>query len=299
MNAIEVQGLTKSYGAVRAVDGLSFKVPAGKVTGFLGPNGAGKTTTMKMIVGLAAPDDGSATVLGVPYRDHPEPLRVVGAILDTEQFHPKRSGRNHVRMIAAAAGIPDARVDEVLALVGLTEAADRRVGGYSLGMRQRLGLASALLGDPQILVLDEPANGLDPSGMKWLRSFLRAFVADGNAVLVSSHLLAEIAEVADDVVVIAGGRFITHAPVHELIQRSDQVHVTTPEAERLRDLLIGAGMASELVAHDSLVVTASREDVGRTAAGAGIPIYGLEVEERSLEDVFLELTATTEGRNRT
>ena len=297
MNAIEVQGLTKSFGAVRAVDGLSFEVPTGKVTGFLGPNGAGKTTTMKMIVGLAAADDGSATVLGVPYGDHPEPLRVVGAILDTEQFHPKRSGRNHLRVIAAAAGIPDARVDEALALVGLTDAAHRRVGGYSLGMRQRLGLASALLGDPQILVLDEPANGLDPSGIKWLRSFLRAFVVDGRAVLVSSHLLAEIAEVADDVVVIANGRFITHAPVHELIERSDEVHVTTPEAERLRDLLNQAGMSSELVAHDSLVVRASREDVGRMAAGAGIPIYGLEVGERSLEDVFLELTATPEGRN--
>lgn len=298
MNAIEVRGLSKSYGTVRAVDDLTFEVPAGKVTGFLGPNGAGKTTTLKMIVGLVRPDAGDAVVLDTAYAEHADPLRVVGSLLDTEQFHPKRSGRNHLRAIAAAAGISDDRVDEVLERVGLTDAAKRRVGGYSLGMRQRLGLASALLGDPQVLVLDEPANGLDPSGIKWLRSFLREFVAHGRAVLVSSHLLAEVAEVADEVVVIAGGRFITHSPVHELLAQSDRVRVTTPAADRLRDLLAELSVASELVAPDALVVMGSREYVGRVAAEHGIPIYGLEIDERSLEDVFLELTGTTEGSDR-
>ena len=238
MNAIEVRGLTKSFGTVRAVDDLTFEVPVGKVTGFLGPNGAGKSTTLKMILGLIQPDSGSATIKGGLYREQDRPVHAIGSLLDTEQFHPKRSGRNHLRVVAAAGGIPEARVDEVLAQVGMTDDARRRVGGYSLGMRQRLGLAVALLGDPDILVLDEPANGLDPAGIKWLRSFLRAFVAAGKTVLVSSHLLGEVAAVADDVVVIGNGRFITHSPVSELVSR-----------------------------------------------------------DRSLEDVFLELTGSNEGRN--
>ena len=297
MNAIEVRGLTKSFGAVRAVDDLTFEVPVGKVTGFLGPNGAGKSTTLKMILGLIAPSSGSATIKGGLYRDQERPLHAIGSLLDTEQFHPKRSGRNHLRMVAAAASLQEERVDEVLAQVGMTDDARRRVGGYSLGMRQRLGLAVALLGDPEILVLDEPANGLDPAGIKWLRSFLREFVASGKTVFVSSHLLAEIAEVADDVVVIGNGRFITHSPVHDLLARSDRVRVTTSKAEQLRDLLNGADISAELTAPDSLSVVGSREEVGRLAAEAGIPIFGLEVDERSLEDVFLELTGSSERSN--
>jgi ABC-2 type transport system ATP-binding protein len=297
MNAIEVRGLTKKFGPVTAVDNLAFEVPVGRVTGFLGPNGAGKTTTMRMILGLVRPDSGDAVVLGEPYGDHPEPIRMVGSLLDTEQFHPKRSGRNHLRTIAAAAALPAERIDEVLERVGLTDAARRKVGGYSLGMKQRLGLASALLGDPQILVLDEPANGLDPSGIKWLRSFLREFVASGRSVLVSSHLLAEISEVADDVVVITNGAFVVHSPVHDLVARSDRVRVTTPEAQRLGSLMTEAGLSSELVAPDSLLVAGSREQVGRIAAGAGIPIYGLDIDEANLEDVFLELTGTKERSN--
>ena len=297
MNPIEVERLTKRFGPVLAVDDLTFSVPRGRVTGFLGPNGAGKSTTLKMIVGLIRPDRGDARVFGGEYAERPRPIYEVGSLLDTEQFHPKRTGRAHLLAVAAAAGIPRVRVDEVLARVGLADAADRRVGGYSLGMRQRLGLAGALLGGPEVLVLDEPANGLDPAGIKWLRSFLREFATNGGTVLVSSHLLAEIAEVADDVVVIAEGRFIAHAPVHELVARSDRVRVTTPQAERLRDLLIERSLPTELVAPDSLVVSASRQDVGQIAAAAGVPVYGLEIDERSLEDVFLELTTTNDGRD--
>ena len=297
MNAIEIRGLTKSFGSVRAVDDLSFEVPVGKVTGFLGPNGAGKSTTLKVILGLIAPDSGTTLLKSGPYRELEQPLRSVGSLLDTDQFHPKRSGRNHLRAIAAAGEIRDERVDEVLELVNLTDAGHRKVGGYSLGMRQRLGLAAALLDDPEVLILDEPANGLDPAGIKWLRSFLRGFVAGGKTVLVSSHLLAEIAEVADEVVVISNGRFITHSPVHELVERSDRVRVTTPEPEKLRDLLADESFEAELVAPDVLIVTASKEEVGRIAAAAGVPIFGLEIDERSLEDVFLELTGSNEGRN--
>ena len=295
MNAIEVKSLTKSFGAVKAVDDLSFEVPLGKVTGFLGPNGAGKSTTLKAIVGLVEPDSGETRIEQRSYAELGEPVRRVGSLLDTEQFHPKRSGRNHLRVVAAAAGIGDERVDEVLGLVGLVDAARRKVGGYSLGMRQRLGLAGALLGDPHVLILDEPANGLDPAGIKWLRSFLREFAASGKTVLVSSHLLGEITEVADEVVVIGNGRFITHSPVHDLLERSDRVRIVTPQAEKLRDLLTDAEISAELVAPDVLHATASGEQVGLIAAGAGVPIFGLETEQQSLEDVFLELTSTEGG----
>ena len=297
MNALQVSGLTKTFGKVRAVDDLSFEVPAGRVTGFLGPNGAGKSTTLKAIVGLIEPDSGTALVEERPYRELEYPLRRVGSLLDTDQFHPKRSGRNHLRALAVAAELADERVDEVLDLVGLNDSGHRKVGGYSLGMRQRLGLAAALLGDPHVLILDEPANGLDPAGIKWLRSFLRSFVAEGKTVLVSSHLLAEITEVADEVVVIANGRFVTHSSVHQLLDHSDRIRVTTPEAEKLRDLVSDEGYEVELVAPDVLLVTASREAVGRIAAAAGVPIFGLAIDERSLEDVFLELTGSNEGRN--
>jgi ABC-2 type transport system ATP-binding protein len=290
-DAIKVEGLTKLFGDVRAVDGLNFTVPFGKVTGFLGPNGAGKTTTLRVILGLARPNSGRVTILGRPYRDLDEPLHTVGALVETAQFHPLRSGRNHLRVVAAVAGIDDTRVDEMLATVDLTDAANRKVGGYSLGMRQRLGLAAALLGDPRILVLDEPANGLDPAGMRWLRKLLRDLADRGRAVFVSSHLLAEIAGLADDVVVIDKGRLVTHAPVPELTERAAEgVRVRTNRPERLRDVLADEGIDVSLISHDELLVAASPQIVGDLAAAAGIPIYGLDVEERSLEDVFFELT---------
>ena len=209
--AIVSRGLTKRFGAVTAVDDLSFEVRPGRVTGFLGPNGAGKSTTLRMLLALVKPTSGSATVLGMPYTSLAQPTLAVGAVLEVQSFHPLRTGRNHLRVLAAAAGLSDARVTEVLDQVGLTDAADRKAGGYSLGMRQRLGLAGALLGDPQVLILDEPANGLDPQGIRWLREFLQWFAGRGNAVLVSSHLLSEMALMADDVIVIDHGRLIARA----------------------------------------------------------------------------------------
>jgi ABC-2 type transport system ATP-binding protein len=214
--AIAARGLTKRFGRVHAVDDLSFEVRPGRVTGFLGPNGAGKSTTMRMVLGLVRPTAGSAAVLGLPYASLERPATAVGAVLEVQSFHPQRTGRNHLRVLAAASGVPDTRVDEVLALVDLTDAADRRAGGYSLGMRQRLGLAGALLGDPRVLILDEPANGLDPQGIRWLREFLREFAANGNAVLVSSHLLSEMAQMADEVIVIDRGRLVRQGSLADL-----------------------------------------------------------------------------------
>lgn len=213
---LHVQGLTKAYGGIRAVDHLTFTVPSGKVTGFLGPNGAGKSTTLRMLLGLITPTAGTSSILGYRYDQLPDRGRMVGALLDTEQFHPGRTGRNHLRTLTAAAGLPDARIDQVLALVELSGAADRKVGTYSLGMRQRLGIAGALLGDPQVLLLDEPANGLDPAGMRWLRIFLRRLAAQGRTVFVSSHQLGEVAQMADQVVVIAGGRLVVQQAVEDL-----------------------------------------------------------------------------------
>jgi ABC-2 type transport system ATP-binding protein len=214
--AIAVRGVTKRYGSVTAVDDLSFEVHPGRVTGFLGPNGAGKSTTLRIVLGLAEPTHGAATVLGFPYRSMYRPSRVVGAVLETQSFDPHRSGRNHLRVLAAASGVPDGRVDEVLGLVDLDKAAKRNAGTYSLGMRQRLALAGALLGDPSVLILDEPANGLDPQGIRWLRRFLRGFAAEGKAVLVSSHLLAEMAQVADEAVLINHGRLVRQGTIAEL-----------------------------------------------------------------------------------
>jgi ABC-2 type transport system ATP-binding protein len=213
MTDIAVHGLTKRYGRITAVDDLSFTLTSGRVTGFVGRNGAGKTTTLRMLLGLTQPTAGTATIGGLPYAALTDPLRQVGALIDPGAFHPGRTGRDAVRVIARAARIPDARVDEVLDLVDLTGAARRRVGGYSMGMRQRLGLAAALLGDPAALLLDEPANGLDPDGVRWLRALIRGLGAQGRTVLVSSHLLAELAQTVDDVVVIDRGRLVAHAPV--------------------------------------------------------------------------------------
>ena len=216
MYTISVDRLTKRYGSVLAVDDLSFDVEPGRVTGFLGPNGSGKTTTLRMLLGLAAPDGGTATINGVRYRNLPDPARTVGAALEADSFHPGRSAVEHLRILATAAGIPRNRAAQVLDLVGLTEAARRRVGGFSLGMRQRLTLATTLLGDPGVLILDEPLNGLDPDGIRWMRALLRQLAVEGRTVLVSSHLLAEAAQTVDDVVVINGGRLAAQGPVAEL-----------------------------------------------------------------------------------
>ena len=218
MSHISVRELTKTYGPVTAVDRLSFDLAPGRVTGFVGPNGAGKSTTIRILLGLARPTVGHAFIDGRPYAEIPDPLRAVGALVAPEGFHPGRRARDALRVIARPAGIPDARVDEVLDIVGLTDAAGRRVGGYSMGMRQRLGLAAALLGDPPTLVLDEPANGLDPYGVRWLRQLLRGLADQGRTVLVSSHLLAELGQTADDVVVIDRGHLVAHAPLSELVR---------------------------------------------------------------------------------
>ena len=216
MTIIRVHGLTKRYGPVTAVNGLGFEVRAGTVTGFLGPNGAGKTSTLRMLLGLVTPDAGTATINGHPYRELPEPLHQVGAVLEASSFHPGRTARAHLRIQALAADADSSRVEDVLDLVGLADAADRRVGGFSLGMRQRLGLATALLADPETLILDEPANGLDPEGVRWLRDLMRGFAAEGGTVLVSSHLLAEVAQTVDEVVILDHGRLVAQGPVAEL-----------------------------------------------------------------------------------
>ena len=289
---IEVSNLTKVYEGRPAVDDLSFAIAWGQVSGFLGPNGAGKSTTMRMILGLARPTSGAATLDGMRFDQLDRPAAVVGALLDTKQFHPLRSGRNHLRVYADAARIPDSRIEEVLELVELTEAADRKVGAFSLGMKQRLGLATALLGDPRILVLDEPANGLDPSGIRWLRSFLREFVRNDRAAFVSSHLLGEVAQMADEVIVIARGRLVVQAPVHELVVHADAgVRARSEEPERLRSVVEALGARAELVSHDTILARGiAVEEVGRAAARDQIVLYGLASEEGSLEDIFLQLT---------
>jgi len=290
---IEVERLTKRYGSTVAVDDLSFKVAPARVTGFLGPNGAGKTTTLKVILGLARPTSGRATITERLYRELDLPMRRVGAVLETSNYHPGRSGRNHLRVLAAAAGIPRSRVEEVLELVAMKDSAKRRVKGYSLGMRQRLGLASALLGDPEILVLDEPANGLDPAGIRWLRDLLRSLAAQGRTVLVSSHLLAEMEQIADDVVVIHRGKFIVQASTSELAARATaRVRVRSPHADRLRELLAAQGVSAEATEGGVLaIVDATAERVGELAAANGIVLHELVPETATLEETFLELTA--------
>jgi ABC-2 type transport system ATP-binding protein len=292
MAVITIEGLTKRFGEVVAVDDLSFQVDQGTVVGFLGPNGAGKTTTLRTLLGLVTPTAGSARIDGKPYRELPDPVRHVGAVLEASSFHPGRSARNHLRVVATAAGLPPTRADETLAQVGLTEAARRRVGGFSLGMRQRLGLATALLGDPQVLILDEPANGLDPEGVHWLRGFLRELADQGRTVLVSSHVLAEVAQTVDQVVIIAAGRLVTQSTLAALTARTDQlVRVRTPQAEALRSLLAAQGIHAHPDGTDQLLAAgASTEAVGQIAAAAGVVIYEMGAERSNLEDVFLQLT---------
>jgi ABC-2 type transport system ATP-binding protein len=296
---LEVRSLTKRFGSVLAVDDLSFSATPGQILGFLGPNGAGKTTTLRTMLGLTLPTSGAATVEGRPYRELEDPVSVVGAVLEGPQFHPGRTGRNHLRVLASAAGLPVTRVDEVLQLVELDSAGGRRVKGYSLGMRQRLSLAGALLGDPQALVLDEPANGLDPQGIRWLRDFLRARAGEGRTVLISSHVLAEVAQTVDEVVVISRGRLAAQGTLQELTgSASVTVWVRSPEAERLRAVLAEKDVGAEHSGPDPswlAVQGTSLETVGSTALEHRIAIFELYRQSQSLEDVFLKLTGETEA----
>jgi ABC-2 type transport system ATP-binding protein len=297
MAVISVQDVSKTFGEVTAVQDLSFEVEAGTVTGFLGPNGAGKTTTLRMLLGLVRPTSGRALVDGVPYARLHHPASTLGAALEATGFHPGRTARDHLRVLARPHGIPVSRVDAVLEEVHLAEAARRRVGGFSLGMRQRLGLAGALLGDPAVLVLDEPANGLDPAGVHWLRSLLRARADAGVAVLVSSHQLAELALSADQVVIIQRGRLVRQGSVAELTRgHRAGVRVTTPQVLELRAALEARGVSAEATGEQELLVQeASPQVVGQAVAEAGLVVYELAVVERDLEAVFLELTESGES----
>ena len=288
---IEVQNLTKRFRKTVAVENLSFKVRDGAVTAFLGPNGAGKTTTLRVILGLVRPTQGQATVFGQRYRELTDPSRQVGAVLEASSFHPGRSGRNHLRTVADAAGIAPARVEETLALVQMSNDAGRRVGGYSLGMKQRLSLAAALLGVPKVLILDEPANGLDPQGMRWLRELLRSLADEGRTILISSHVLAEVEQVADEVVIIHRGRFVEQASTAELFARAGGgIRVRSPQADRLKALLDEAGLSVKSAEGDLLVVDGTTERVGELAAANAIVLHELAAEKSTLEEAFLELT---------
>ena len=297
---VEVRGLSKAFGHVRAVTDLSFTVEPGTVTGFLGPNGAGKTTTLRMVLGLERPDVGTATFDGTEYVALREPVRTVGAVLETA-FHPARSGRDHLRVYSRAAGLPVARADEVLRQVGLSDAGTRRAGQYSLGMRQRLALATALLGDPAVLVLDEPANGLDPEGIQWLRGFLRHLAHDqGRTVLVSSHLLAEVEQTADRVVIVGAGRLVREGTLDELRSGAGTagiVQVRSPEGSRLAEVLRRQGwtVTSDGDGDPSLTVAgASAADIGHLAFTAGIELHELRAHTSGLEEVYFALTSGTE-----
>jgi len=283
-------GVTKRFGAVAAVSDLDFTVEPGRVTGFLGPNGAGKTTTLRMLLGLVSATSGRATIGGKAYADIPQPMRSVGASLEAS-FHPGRSGRAHLAVVAKAAGIPRARVAAVLEQTGMTPYADRRVGGYSLGMRQRLGLATALLGDPGVLVLDEPINGLDPEGIRWIRSFLRALADEGRTILVSSHLLSEVRQTVDDVVVIAGGRlrFVGALTALEGAATTGSV-VDGPDRAALAAALTKAGAAPQSTG-EGFAVALEPVEVGRIALAAGVALSALAASGTGLEDEFLALVA--------
>jgi ABC-2 type transport system ATP-binding protein len=292
---IEVVELRKRYRKATAVDGLSFTVRDGRITGFLGPNGAGKTTTLRILLGLVHPTSGTATIDGRRYEALQEPTRHVGAVLEATNFHPKRSGRSHLRMLATAARVEPSRVDELIQLVGLGNVANRRVGGYSLGMRQRLSVAGALLGDPRLLVLDEPANGLDPEGIRWLRDFLRSFVAEDKTVLISSHVLGEVQQLADEALIVDHGRLVAHEPVAALTARASGGTVArSPDAQRLRDAVAAAGLESTLDG-ERLVVQAPTARVGELAAANGVVLHELTAAAATLEDAFLELTRGGEG----
>jgi ABC-2 type transport system ATP-binding protein len=290
---IEVRALTKRYGPTMAVDGLTFDVAPGKVTGFLGPNGAGKSTTMRLILGLDAPTSGTATVAGRPYRVLRRPLHEVGAMLEAAAVHPARSARGHLRALATANAIPRHRADEVLGLVGLDRVASRRAGSFSLGMTQRLGIAAALLGDPRILLLDEPVNGLDPEGVAWLRDLLRSLAAEGRTVFVSSHLMSEMALTADHVIIIGQGRLLADTSTSEFIRKStgDWTHVRSPQHQLLAGLLRDRGATAEMRGDNALEVRGTTAAaVGDLAAAHGIAIHELVTRQASLEEAYLQLT---------
>jgi ABC-2 type transport system ATP-binding protein len=290
---IEVRGLTKRYGHTVAVDDLTFALARGRVTGFVGPNGAGKSTTMCLILGLARPDRGMALVGGQPYIEKRFPLREVGALLDATATHPGRRARDHLLWIAQSNDIPRSRIDEVLELVGLSTVAGRRTGGFSLGMAQRLGIAAALLGDPPILMLDEPVNGLDPEGIVWIRGFLRSLAAEGRTVFVSSHLMSELQGTADHLIVIGRGRLIADTPVDELLATpsSGSVDLRTPDLTRTMTVLANAGATVTSTGPDSVTVTGlGAERIADLAREHGVRMYELTPRRATLEDVYLELT---------
>ncbi|MGX4690780.1 ATP-binding cassette domain-containing protein [Streptomyces sp. JNUCC 63] len=291
---IEAQQLTKRYGEKTAVDGLDFTVKPGTVTGFLGPNGAGKSTTMRMIVGLDAPTSGFVTVNGQRYARHQAPLQEVGALLEAKSIHPGRSAYNHLRALALTHGIPRRRVDEVIELAGLGSVAKKRAGAFSLGMGQRLGIAAALLGDPQAVMLDEPVNGLDPEGVLWIRNLLTSLASEGRTVFVSSHLMSEVSLVADHLIIVGRGRLLADTTVRDLVREAggDTVKVATDDPARLRDVLAGHGVEiTGRVGSEELQVTGlSAREIGLKAAEHGIPLFELTTKAVSLEEAFMELT---------
>ncbi|MEU5404027.1 ATP-binding cassette domain-containing protein [Streptomyces sp. NPDC005963] len=294
MTSIDVVNLTKEYGQSRAVDELTFSALPGKVTGFLGPNGAGKSTTMRLVLGLDRPTSGTATIGGRAYASLAEPLRTVGALLDAGAALGARTARDHLRVLAAAGGLPDHRVGEVLERTGIAAVARRRISTFSLGMRQRLGIAVALLGDPQVLMLDEPTNGLDPEGIIWIRALMREFADDGRTVLVSSHLMSETAAVADQLVVLGKGRLLADAPLQDFLDEwtTPKVRLRTTEGERLRQVLVRKGYRPAQADDGRWTVEGARvEEIGPIAAHEGIPILELAGEGASLEAAYLALTS--------
>ncbi len=295
---IVVDRLTKKFGTLTAVDDLSFSVAPGRITGFLGPNGAGKTTTLRMLLGLVRQTSGTATIGGKRYAEIPSPQRVVGSALEATNFHPGRSGRNHLMVLADTAGVNSKRVDEMLELVGIPAAARRRAGGYSMGMRQRLGLAAAMLGDPQVLLLDEPANGLDPEGIRWLRGFLRHLSSEGRTILISSHMLQEVEQTVDDVVIIANGRLIKQGPISELHGEATSL-VRSADASALGTALERAGLAASPADDGALtVLTGDLRQIGEVALAAGIAVHELRGQSADLEALFFQLTESPENANR-
>lgn len=289
---IEAVGLTKRYGGTVAVDDLSFTVQPGTVTGFLGPNGAGKSTTMRMILGLDRPNSGRVLIDGRHYRELRHPLRDVGALLDAKWVHPNRSARSHLRWLAKSNGLPKRRVDEVLEVVGLTNVANKRAGGFSLGMSQRLGIAGALLGDPGVLLFDEPINGLDPEGILWVREFMRRLADEGRTVFVSSHLLSEMALTAQDLIVIGRGRLISQSSTEEFIERASEstVKVRSPQLARLRSILQGRGFTVRDGGASITVSGVTSDEIGELSAAYGIPLHELAPQRGSLEQAFMQLT---------
>jgi len=292
---LDVRGLTKRFGPVEAVRDLSFTVEPGQITGFLGPNGAGKTTTLRAALGLIRPTSGEVTIDGIPYQKLAHPARVVGAVFDSNGFHQSRKARAHLRIYTAAFGVPDARAEEVLALVGLADVANRRIGGFSLGMRQRLALATALLGDPRILILDEPGSGLDPEGVAWLRGFLRAFAAGGRTVLVSSHQLAEVAQTVDRVVIISKGTGVFEGSLDQLSGATrNRVRVQSADSTRLATALTEHGI-TDIHAEPAgwlTVIGSSTAEVGEVALAAGVALLTMAGERADLEQHFLQLTVS-------